>query len=214
MKVPASFRLHLATGSLAAALVAGGCSMMEPKVESFVAPPLGATWTHERHDTGSYGSASEQVTFKWAEHMWEGKKMGAIESPQHVVLVTPDGGWAAILSSKGRPLVSFDPPMGPEYPLVVGKTWTKHYTITMHAAGRAVGVDTTFKVEAYEDVTVPAGTFKAFRIRRSFNNGTEEVNWFDPALHIWVKRSLKRTDKFRGGPGTRELALVSHTIGK
>jgi len=214
MKVSASIRLYLATGSLAAALVAGGCTMMEPKVESYVAPPLGATWTHERRDTGSFGSATEQVTFKWAERTWEGKLMGAIESPQHVVLVTSNGGWAAILSPNGRPLLSFDPPLSYDYPLVVGKTWTKSYKATVHAARRVMSFDTKYKVEAYEDVTVPAGTFKAFRITSSSTNGTEETQWLAPELHIWVKRSQRRTAKFTGGAGTREQSLVSESIKK
>jgi len=206
-----TFRLHLATASLAAALVAGGCSMMEPKAERYVAPPLGSTWTQAQRNTGSYGSGTAQVPFKRAERMWQGKMMGAIESPQQVILAAPDGAWATILSPDGKPILSYDPPLGYDYPLVVGKTWTKSYKMTMHAKNQVFPFDVTWKVEAYEDVTVPAGTFKAFKI--SFSSiGSQDMYWFAPELGVFAKQSMRRTDKSGYGAGTREVELVSQSI--
>jgi hypothetical protein len=208
-----TFKVHLATASLAAALVAGGCSMMEPKAEKYVAPPVGSTWVQSQRNTGSYGSGTAQVPFKRGERMWEGKLMQANESPQQVILAASDGGWAVILSPDGKPLISYDPPLGYDYPLVVGKTWTKSYRLTVIQKNQVIPFDATFKVEAYEDVTVPAGTFKAFRI--SFSSiGSQDLYWFVPELGIFAKQILRRTDKSGYGPGTREVELVSQSIKK
>jgi len=213
MKSLLTFKLHLATAGLAAALVAGGCSMMAPKAERYVAPPLGSTWTQAQRNTGSYGSGTVQVPFKRGERMWEGKLMGAIESPQQVILAASDGGWAVILSPDGKPLISYDPPLNYNYPLVVGKTWTSSHRMTVIAKNQVFPFDATYKIEAYEDVTVPAGTFKAFKI--SFSSmGSQDLYWFVPEFGIFAKQSLRRTDKSGYGPGTREVELVFQSIKK
>jgi hypothetical protein len=213
MKSPLEFKAHLATAGLAAALVAGGCAMLEPKAERYVAPPVGSTWTQAQRNTGSYGSGTAQVPFKRGERMWEGKLMGTIESPQQVILATADGGWATILSADGKPILSYEPPLDYDWPLVVGKTWTKSYKMTVHAKNQIFPFEATYKVEAYEDVTVPAGTFKAFRISFS-STGAQDVYWFAPELGIFAKQVLTRTDKSGYGPGTREVELVSQSIKK
>jgi hypothetical protein len=214
MKSLFTFKVRRAAASLAAALVAGGCSMMEPKAESYVAPPLGSTWTVAQRNTGSYGSGTVQVPFKSAERLWQGKVTTAFVSSQQVVVATSDGSWAAILSPDDKPILSYDPPFGYDWPLMVGKTWTKSYKMTVHANQRVFPFDATFKVEAYEDVTVPAGTFKAFKISQVTTAGAEDTYWFAPELGIFAKQSLRRTDKSGYGPGTREVELVSQSIKK
>jgi hypothetical protein len=211
MKSLCKFKVHLATASLAAALVAGGCSMLEPKAESYVAPPLGSTWTVAQRNTGSYGSGAVQVPVKRAERLWQGKVTTAFVLPQQVIVATSNGSWAAILSPDDKTILSYDPPIGFDWPLMVGKTWTKSYRITVHAKNQVIPFDATYKVEAYEDVTVPAGTFKAFKINSS-SIGSQDTYWLAPELGVFVKQSLRRTDKSRYGPGTREVELVSQTI--
>jgi hypothetical protein len=213
MKFLLEFNVHLATAGLAAALVAGGCAMLEPKAERYVAPPVGSAWTQAQRNTGSYGSGTAQVSFKRGERMWEGKLMGTIESPQQVILATSDGSWAAILSPDGKPILSYEPPLDYDWPLVVGKTWTKSYRMTVIAKNQVIPFDATYKVEAYEDVTVPAGTFKAFKISMS-SFGFQDMYWFVPELGIFAKQSLVRNDKSGYGPGTREVELISQSIKK
>jgi hypothetical protein len=101
-----------------------------------------------------------------------------------------------------------------EWPIEVGKTWTKKYTITIHATKQTIPFEVRQKVEAYEDVTVPAGTFKAFKVVTSDTLGSENINWFSPELGIFVKTTLRRTAKHPAGAGTRETELVSQTIRK
>jgi len=214
MKITRSVKLYLVIAVLALALVSGGCAMMAPKAERYVAPPLGSTFTMARSDTGSYGSGTSQTTSKVTERMWEGKRMIAFVSPTGVILENADGSWAAMLGPDDKPMFTWEPPIVYDFPLEVGKTWTKSYRVTMHAAKQTIPFESTGKVEAYEDVTVPAGTFKVFKVSTSDTLGNESVSWFCPEFGIFIKRVERRTAKSPSGLGTREQELISHTMPK
>jgi hypothetical protein len=213
MKTTHSVMLYFAIAGLALALVSGGCAMT-PKAERFPTPQVGTTYTYARSDTGSFGSGTMQFTLKVAERMWEGKRMLLYMAPQGGTVCTPEGRWVAILAPDEKPIMIFDPPIGYEYPLEVGKTWTKSYQVTVAAIKQTIPFDSTSKVEAYEEVTVPAGTFKTFKINASDTTGNETVTWSNPEVGTWIKRIETRTAKHRAGPGTRETQLVSYTIPK
>jgi len=214
METKRSVKSYLATAGLALALAAGGCATMAPKAEKYVTPPLGSTFTYSQSDTGSYGSGTTQATSKFTERMWEGKRMTAFVYPKAVILINADGAWPAWLGPDDKPILTWDPPLGYDFPLEVGKTWTKSYRVTVHATNQTMPFDSTWKVESYEDVTVPAGTFKVFLVTYSDTIGNETVQWFSPALGVFVKQSQKRTAKYPAGRGTRESELISQTITK
>ena len=197
--------------SALAALVLGACATA-PKGD-YVQKPLGSTAAYAVHGTGSYAPQSGQVTNKWVERTWEGKPIAAFESRGFAILVNSNGAWPAILTPGGKPIISWDPPIGYNFPLVVGKTTTKTYQMTLHARNKTVPVQVTWKVEAYEDVTVPAGTFKAFKIHQSTSLGDENTSWYNPEVGN-IKLSYTRTAKSPSGPGTRVSELVSQTIAK
>jgi hypothetical protein len=213
MKMIRSVKLYLVIAALALALLSGGCAMT-PKAERYVAPPLGTTYTTSQSNTGSYGSGNTQSTMKVTERMWEGKRVTALVSPTGVLVLNADGAWSALLGPDDKPIVSWDPPVGPDYPLEIGKAWTKSYRVTVHATKQAIPFDMTGKVEAYEDVTLPAGTFKAFKISFSDTLGGEQTMWFIPELGLTGKRIERRTAKSQSGIGTRESDLISYTIAK
>jgi hypothetical protein len=213
MSIGFGLKLQMASAGLGMALVSGGCTMMAPKGE-YVAPPLGSTWVLARSDSGSFGTEITQMTAKKEERMWEGKPTAATVSPQGTTLVNSDGAWLAILSPDGEPIFSWDPPIGFDFPLVVGKTWAASYRMTVHAENQTIPFDSRGKVEAYENVTVPAGTFKAFKISSSTTLGDENVHWFSPEFGVFVKSILVRTDESPAGPGKRETEIVSQTIEK
>lgn len=198
--------------SVCAALALGACATV-PKGD-YVAKPLGATATYAVHNTGSYGSGTQATTNKWVERMWKGKPITAVELPRAVILINSKGAWPAILTPGGKPIISWDPPIGYDFPLVVGKTTTKTYRMTLHTQNETVArLHVTRKVEAYEDVTVPAGTFKAFKIRESTNFGDENIVWYNTEIGR-IKSTNTRTAKSPSGPGTRVTELVSQTIAK
>lgn len=208
--------LRLAVAGLVAALLGGACTTMEMRTDRYVPPPLGSTWTNARTDTGSFGSATARVTIKRGQREWQGKQVLAFENPATAIVATmEDGNWIAMLSPGGQPIVSWDPPLGWQHPLEVGKTATKDMRVTTHANGSTVSYVATWKVEAVEDVTVPAGTFKCFRIGYSDTLGNQDTYWTSPELNgIFVKSIQTRTASHQAGPGTRRTELVSQTIRK
>ena len=130
------------------------------------------------------------------------------------MLENAEGKWQIMLGPDDKPIMSYDPPMGYDYPLEVGKTWTKSYRVTIHASKQTIPLDSTWKVESYEDVTVPAGTFKAFKVSFSGTLGEEFTMWYIPELGFHGKRIERRTAKWPSGPGVRESELISYTIAK
>jgi len=214
MKSTLSLRLQDAIVGLAFAIASVGCATVEqPKAERYVAPPLGSTWVNERRDTGSYGTASIRAPGKRGEQTWQGNQHVTFEGPEGAIMARPDGAWVGVFRD-GKPILTWDPPASYEWPLVVGKTFTQSYRLTNHVTQRTQAFDSTSSVEAYEDVSVPAGTFKAFRVKSSDTLGNENITWFSPALGIFVKQSMRRTDKHAQGPGTREIELVEQNIKK
>jgi len=206
--------LKVAGAGLALALTVGACAELMPIADHYVPPPLGSHWVYTQHDTGSYGSGTKAVSQQRGERIWHGEKLLSFTYTGGAVLARPDGAWVTIVSAGDKPLLSWNPPVNWEYPLEVGKSWTKSTSLTMHAAKRTIPYSYTGKVETYEDVTVPAGTFKAFRVHATNTLGEDHTRWFSPQLGIFVKSHLVRTSKYARGPGTRDVELVSQDIVK
>lgn len=213
MKTTQSTKLYLAIAGLMLALVVGGCAIT-PKAERWVGPPLGTTYILARTNTGSFGSGTERSTWTVTERMWEGKQFKAVISPAGGFVLDADGAWIAMLGPDDKPVFTWDPPIGPNYPLEVGKTWSKSYRAIVHALRQTFPFDSAWKIEAYEDVTLPAGTFKAFKISYSDTLGNESMMWFMPEIGLIGKRIEKRTTKNPSGPGTRDSEIISYTIAK
>jgi hypothetical protein len=123
-----------------------------------------------------------------------------------------DGNWIVVLGRDGKPAVSFDPPIGWQYPLKVGKTWTTRHRMTMHATGNSVEFDFSCNVEDFEKVTVRAGTFDAFRVRCKTNLGADDTYWSSPGLGPFVKTRLLRDARHPAGAGTQESELVAKSF--
>jgi hypothetical protein len=204
---------YVAGASLAAIVLCSGCAMMEPKAERYVAPPPGSTFVMENRNTGSFGSGTVQSPNTVGERVWQGKKVVTFANPQSTILSTPEGAWLAIVGAGDKPIIAWDPPSSWDYPLTVGKTWTGSYRVTV-GTNPPISYDQRCTVEGYEDVTVPAGTFKAFKIACSTTTGAESTDWFSPELGIFVKRSQRRAANNPMGAGTQEQQLLSQTIRK
>jgi hypothetical protein len=195
----------------ATALVATGCAMMAPKAERYVAPPDGSSYVIQRKDTGSYGRTDGQVPIKVGRRMVDGLEMVTFMGPAGGVLARPSGHWVNMFAGD-KVFMSWNPPIGWEWPLEVGKTWTKKYESTNHMNKRTISYESTQTVEAHEEVSVPAGTFKTFRVSTRTSMGDENVVWFSPDLGIWVKANLRRNANHPAGPGSRDDVLLSQNI--
>ncbi len=97
---------------------------------------------------------------------------------------TIDGGVIRIKSPRGD--VTFDPPRTdlPGGEFVIGKQWTSRTVMTL-PDGRQIQVEASTKVVGFEEITVPAGKFNAFKLEmtqrmadgRLFNSVSY---WVDP----------------------------------
>jgi hypothetical protein len=213
MTIAARIKTGWIAAVAATSLAAAGCAMLgKPKVERYVAPPLGTTWETARRDTGSYGNGSGKVQGRRGERTWQGQKVVTFEAATGTVVARPEGSWLGIFAGD-KPIMTWDPPLSWEWPLEVGKSWTREQRITIHAAKQTIPYRLTQKVEAYEDVTVPAGTFKAWKVSTATSLGDENLVWFSPNHGIFIKQSLRRTAKHAQGPGTREIELLSYKRG-
>jgi len=220
MRTRIAFRQgNLAAAALFTALLSG-CASTPPAVEGYVAPPVGSTFTYAQHNTGSYvpqfGASEAQFTTTQGERVWEGRKVIAASSTQGVTIVSepaPSGAMIAIILPGDKPFIRYDPPVSVEYPVQVGKEWKKTYQLTL-VTGQIRTADTSWKVESYEDVTVPAGTYKTFKVIDTWSTGVQQTVWFSPDLGIWVKWEETRSPGYRAGPGTQKNELVSLNIKK
>jgi len=80
------------------------------------------------------------------------------------------------------------------WPLGIGNSWS--YSGTQTVSGRTTSVQATVTVEAYEDVTVPAGSFAAFRTVVRSRITTPEGRQFDQTETYWWASAAGNSVKY------------------
>jgi len=85
------------------------------------------------------------------------------------------------------------------FPLFVGKKYKSEYYLNSKVMSG--NISRTVVVKSFENVTVPAGTFKAFKIIAK-RKGLKDTYWYSPKLRLYLKRI---TIHHRAGESTREL---------
>jgi hypothetical protein len=180
----------------------------------FVAVPAGTVTTYQRQSMGSYGSYDGAVRWTHGQRDWNGRAVTSATSERHgIQLMDPKThGFIAQLTATGDPAYAFNPEIRWEWPLAVGKTWTSVHEMTQYLPPRSVSVTYTFQVEAHEDVTVPAGTFKAYRLTSRNSFGEVEQIWTVPSLGISTLKVIRdRPTTHPLGAGHLEGVLTSRT---
>lgn len=211
MNIGFNMKLQLANAGIAVVLLSAGCAMA-PNRPNSAAP--GSTYVQEVRNTGSYGTQNARNNIKVAGvQTWQNRNVFVYENSGFGSLITvPETGlWIAVVKGDTL-LISYDPPIGWGYPLEVGRSGTGKYRTTNHVRKQTFDYEWSWRVDAYEDVTVPAGTFKSYKIVTSDTLGTEGVSWWSPALGVNVKASNRRSVKHPAGAGTNDTEIVSHEI--
>lgn len=210
MNIGFNLKLQFASASIVVALVSAGCALMANRPN--IAAP-GSSYVAEARNSGSFGTQTVRNTVKIVgDRMWQGRKVYMFDGTLGQVITDPESGRWITTAKDEVPVLSFDPPFGWDFPLYVGKTGTGKYRFTNHATKQSGDFEGTWRVDAYEDVTVPAGTFKCYKVLTSDTIGNENVIWWSPELGIFVKQNNRRTEKHRAGVGTNDVELVSHAI--
>ena len=204
-----SFGLRAGVG-MALALFLGTAAAQ--KADRPTALPAGHAWVNQMQNSGSFGSGVNEVETQSVQVTWEGRDFTGLKSPLGTTLMQETGEWFGVLAPDGRLVTRWDPPISYDWPLEVGKVSVRQYRVKFPASDQPVAMEYRMEVEAVEDVTVPAGTFRTFRVRSTDSLGNANLEWYSPDLKLWVKRSMERTDKHPQGPGRREIVLKSQNI--
>lgn len=96
-----------------------------------------------------------------------------------------------------------------DWPLAVGKSWSFSAHGAFKGSLRTYKVDTT--IAAYEGVKTKAGTFKAYKMQRSWSvEGAQGSKWADS---LWYAPDVKSTIKFTStNRNVPEWELVSYSL--
>lgn len=206
---PFTFTRRAAWGGLAVVLAASGCAVLAPRADRWTPPPAGSNWEVAQRSTGSYGK-DVVLSVTRGDGVWQGVPVVTFANSQGMTtMVRPDGHWIALVGRDGKAATTWDPPLGFDYPLTVGKSWVTSYRMTLGASGRTLAYDLACKTDSYEKVTVKAGTFDTFKVVCQTTIGNEETYWTNPEMGVFIKTSLRRTDKSPFGAGTQEAELLS-----
>jgi hypothetical protein len=192
-----------------AAALAGCAAAVAPQVTSWNPAPVGASWAAVQRNTGSYGKDTQTTTTRLADVDWKGSRALAIKTATGTLLQqSADGRWLAFLGPDGKPALTWDPPAGWALPIGVGSSWKGPRKMTNMASGKTLDYEWSCTVPAYEKVTVPAGTFDAFRVECTSSADSQDTFWVSPAVHPFLKSRSVRGPKNPFGPGTQETELL------
>lgn len=215
MTASRTLRTPLLATAVAALLLTTGCASTPPTPETMQISPVGTVTTYHRKSSGSLGNFDGQVVWTHATSTWNGKPAIAFGAPQAgVSLHDPvTFGTLAHLAPTGQPVMSFEPPIDYPWPLQVGKTWSAQHTVTLYPSGNKVPLKIDGKVESWGDVTVPAGTFKAFKVVWTMNQNEVETRWLNPAEALaTIKRHVERSATHPQGAGVLDAELLSRVL--
>ena len=174
--------------------------------------PPGVGWVNQLQDSGSFGAGERDLETRTVETTWDGQKFTGLQSAAGTTLLTETGEWFGFVGVDGKLAIRWEPPISYDWPLETGKSSIKQYQVKLPGAENLVPMEYRMEVEGVEEVTVPAGTFRTYRIKSGDSLGNSAVEWYSPDLRLWVKRSMERSDKHPAGPGRREIVLKSQTV--
>ena len=102
-----------------------------------------------------------------------------------------------------------------EFPLYVGKKWKKSYTTIPDRGQLAVNYLNEYRIMSYEDISVPAGTFKAFKVEMNQTNyaggSGKAYIWYSPGARFVVKVSFEKINYWTYSQG---FQLISFQVKK
>lgn len=193
----------------AASLLTAGCAGPPPRADRYVPPPQGAVTVYEVTDSGSFGTAVRRVPIRMGMLDFEGRRLLRYETPAGSTLQNDRVGVVALIDPRGEPAARYDPPMEWPWPLEVGKTATTRHQLTLLPAGRTVPLSVDWRIEAQEDVTVPAGSFRTWRIVFTDSMGQRVTLWSVPeGMGMFARRVIERLPNHPQGAGRQDWVMT------
>ncbi len=178
-------------------------------------PPPGTRW-QTRITVSSGTAAGASASREWIAlepGIHRGQPAYRMSNGKRIRLFhTETGGWVGVVSQTGETLVAATPHNGVYLsPLWVGKSWMMPYDYEDVRRGKRMSNQIRrMKVTAYETVSVPAGTYQAFKLEgRSY--ATRLTVWYAPAINLEVKRISERLKSHYRGPGASMTVLTAYS---
>lgn len=109
-----------------------------------------------------------------------------------------------------------------DFPIFVGKKWsdtTSHYPTGASASrlrmGKAV-YTSEFKVEGIEEITTPAGKFRAYKLYFQQTDNFSRLSgwiryWYSPEVKMWVKREVEKLT-YSKPEWAKDAELISYKL--
>lgn len=157
----------------------------------------GETWTYTVKESGSVGSSSRSLNGTYEVSIVDGK----------IKAVVVKGADKEELEPRPQALLNLLPFGSPnlQFPLTVGKQWTFDYKGTYVGSNKPVARKITYEVKGIEQVTTPAGAFRAFKLESDDRAGPRDyfttTYWYSPETRSIVK------SKFDGSSGGQQTGL-------
>ena len=113
-------------------------------------------------------------------------------------------------------LLTFAPNLN--FPLTVGKQWTRDYKGTYIGSSRTMARKVTYEVKGIEQVTTPAGTFRAFKLESDDRAAPRDFwvtnYWYSPETKSIVKFQFDATAGGQEQGLKRDIELIKFTPAK
>jgi hypothetical protein len=154
--------------------------------------PIGTKW---RSVTNSAGGSKQQVFTLTGTSSFSGKPVYLVTDGNltHLIDVATLNLMATMRSEK---IIETSLPNNGvlSWPLFPGKTWTGTFDyVNYDDKSHFNGVSSTFRVTGFEDVTVPAGTFRALKVEGTpVNASAYRTIWYAPVPGVLVKSVYDR----------------------
>lgn len=197
----------------------GACSGRRPSTprSAVVDAPLirpGSTWTYRVTDSAQPAPSTLTLTFQ-KEDVYKGAGVLAFAAGPETLFYDRDLNFVAVIRD-GKVLREASPSYRSfDFPFYVGKEWWAIFTFQDYVRTLSwVPVEVFWKVAEYDQVKVPAGEFRAFRLTSnpSTNWGLEEDVWYSPEVKQFVKRVGERTAAHYLGKGKETWELTQFTL--
>ena len=171
-------------------------------------PTIGTSWVMHESDSGDRGYTAVATTYR-------GAPAYGIQRGNSIDILNPQTFNYMATITNGKETKTSSPDDGKfSWPLWVGKSWSVRVTTESPGGSSPPSVLLyNREVTAYEDVTVEAGTFKAFRIESLLGPGVDPgyhwTLWYAPSLAYLVKSDLSTGVGALGGAKTISIEMVT-----
>ena len=166
----------------------------------------GDTWLYTVKEGGSTGSSSTLLNGTYEVSIVDGKmKTAAVTGSQKEDLEPRPPVLLALLTFSSNL----------DFPLTVGKQWSREYKTNYVGSNKTVARKASYEVKGIEQVTTPAGTFRAFKLESDDRAGQRDywvtTYWYSPDTRSIVKSVF---DSSAGGQTVglqRQVELIKFT---